>query len=217
MYWTWKVCAWIISSLSSVNSIINKSLPVGFTKHFQIVIIYISKVNAVGCLMQCLDHRELQKIIMVRVCTGLSRWQCHIHSQSRGTTNGPSTTAALVCLSRRGSQHALYLAHSNKTKQKKVNGYYKSGHESDHIFSVLIRRIGDYPSTRRKNNHETINNSNMTVTCYVTCRSFSGKYLLVRPKKQSKPIYSWSQLSAEFCPQSWSSGTCHPAGLTIQN
>ena len=42
--------------------------------------------------------------------TGLSRWQCHIHSQSRGTTKGPSTTAASVCLARRGSQQALYLA-----------------------------------------------------------------------------------------------------------
>jgi hypothetical protein len=46
----------------------------------------------------------------IRMPTGLSRWQCHIHSQSSGTTKGPSTTAASVCLARRGSQQALYLA-----------------------------------------------------------------------------------------------------------
>ena len=34
---------------------------------------------------------------MVKMCTGLSRWQCQIHSQSRGTTNGRPYGCLLSC------------------------------------------------------------------------------------------------------------------------
>ena len=50
----------------------------------------------------------------VKKLTGLSLWQCQIHSQSSGITNGSSEKGFSECLASKGSQKALYLGTQSK-------------------------------------------------------------------------------------------------------